>query len=111
MGKNLWVLGLRDNDTKEFKVVVAKTLDENIIKTFIKRFIPAGNNIVSDGWASYDWLDEVNSGYSHFKHIHGRHDFGFGIKSTSHVENLWSLLKPDILSIYKSIPSKNFYFF
>ena len=35
MGKNLWVLGLRDNDTKEFKVVVAKTRDEDIIKTFI----------------------------------------------------------------------------
>ena len=68
--------------------MVAKSRDEDIIKTFIKRFIPAGNNILFDGWASYDCLDEENSGYSHFKHIHGRHDFVLGIESTSHVENL-----------------------
>lgn len=96
---------------KILKLLLPKIRDEDIIKTLIKRFIPEGNNIVWDGWASYNWLDEENSGYSHFKYIHGSHDFRFGFESTSHVENLWSVLKAEIISIYKSIPSKNFLFF
>ena len=54
--------------SKNSKMVVAKSKDEDIIKTFINLFIHADNNIISDSWVSYDWLEEENSGYSHLKY-------------------------------------------
>ena len=41
----------------------------------------------------YNWLDSNQSGYVHRKHIHGAHDFGYGMESTSHIESLWLQLK------------------
>ena len=110
-GEQLWVIGATENDTRNFMVVVAKDRDESTMKKFCNRLIPKGNNIVTDGWASYDWIDDLNSGYRRFRHVHGRHDFGFGLQSTSHVKSIWTELKLNIKSIYKSIPSKNFLYF
>ena len=41
----LWVLGMTDNETKDFRVVVSKTRDQTSLKEFITRYIPKENNI------------------------------------------------------------------
>ena len=76
-GAHLWVLGAIENDTRYFKIILSRDRDANTIKKFMTRFIPKVNKIVTDGWPSYDWLDDTNSGYQRFRHIHGRHDFGY----------------------------------
>ena len=107
----LWVLGMTENQTKDFRIVVSKTRDEEATKEFITRYIPTGNNIVTDGLSAYDWIDRANSGYTRFEHIHGRNDFGHGIESTSHVESIWGQLKNAIKSTYYIIPNLNFLYY
>ena len=107
----LWVLDMTDNETKDFRVVVSKTRDQASLKEFITRYIPKGNNIVTDGWSSYEWIDHANSGYTRFEHIHGQNDFGFGIESTSHVESIWGQLKAQIKSNYYTIPNIDFLYY
>ena len=82
---SLWVLGMTENQTKEFRFVRSKTRDEYATKEFITRYIPRGNNIVTYGWSVYDWIDRANSGYTRLEHLHWRNDFGQGIEFTSHV--------------------------
>ena len=62
-GSHLWVIGAIENDTRDFMIILSRDRDANTIKKFITRFIPKGNKIVTDGWPSYDWLDNTNSGY------------------------------------------------
>ena len=42
------------------------------MKNLIERFIPEGNRIVTDAWRSYDWLDNPDSVYIRYRHVHGR---------------------------------------
>lgn len=73
--------------------------------------IPTGNNILTDWWAGYEWIEDTNSGYRRYSHIHGCNNFGHGISSMSHIESIWSQLKYQIKTIYKTIPSLNFLYF
>ena len=50
MGEQIWILGVTDNDTKDFRIVASKTKDGVTLKAFIICFIKRGNYIVSDGW-------------------------------------------------------------
>ena len=84
----LWVLGVCDNKSKDFRIVVCKNRNASTLKHFIKSIVPKGNNIICDGWKRYEWIEEANLGYVRYVHIHGRNDFGFGLESTSHIENL-----------------------
>ena len=70
-----------------------------------------GNNIVTDGWAGYNWIDSNDSGNRRYQHIHGHNDFGQGLESTNHIESIWSQLKSEIKGIYKTTPSLNFLYF
>ena len=110
-GQQLWLIGFTDNVSKDFHIVATKNRDAVTLETFIRRMIPVGNNIVTDGWPGYDWMDQANSGYRRFPHIHGQNDFGHGVESTSHIESIWGQLKDVISSIYKSIPCINFLYF
>lgn len=85
-GKQVCLLGIIDNASKYFRLEAVFNRDEITIKSFISKNVEIGNNIVSDGWSSYDYLDNNNVGYNHIRHIHGRRDFGIGIQKTSHVE-------------------------
>ena len=53
----IWVIGVRNNKTGNIRVDLYKTRNENDMKNFINNHIKINNNIVTDGWASYDFLD------------------------------------------------------
>ena len=42
----LSVLGMTDNQSKDFQVFISKSRDQSATKKFITRYIPKGNNIV-----------------------------------------------------------------
>ena len=44
--KQIWALGITENETTNFRVVVSYNRDEEILKTFITKFIPTGNIIL-----------------------------------------------------------------
>ena len=85
-GRQIWVLGMIENETKSFRVVCSYNRDANVIKSFIEKYIPKGNHIIHDGWPAYSFLNNPNSGYIPSIHVHGRHDFCYGLDSTSHIE-------------------------
>ncbi len=86
----LWVIGLTETDTKDFRVLLTKNRDEEILKKFITKLIPWGNYLVTGDWSGYNWADGPNSGYIRLRHIHWRRDFGRCVESTSHMESIWS---------------------
>lgn len=70
-GERVWVLGIKENDAWDLKIVVPKKRDTETMKNLIYRFIPEGNRIVTDSWSSYDWLDNPDSGYINYRNVHG----------------------------------------
>ena len=106
-GKQIWILGIINNTSKEFRLEGSYKRDARTLESFIKKFVQNGNNIITDGWSGYDFLDRPNSGYIRYKHIHGGGDFGYGVQSTSHIESIWNSIKTKIKSTYGVIPKKN----
>ena len=104
---HIWVLGIIDNTTKDFRLDIAYERNQNILKSFIMNYINRGNIIVCDGWQGYAFLDNIE-GYTRDMHIHGGGDFGLGLTSTSHIESIWSQLKSILKNIYYIIPHQNF---
>ena len=47
----------------------------------------------------------------HITHVHAHGIFGYGDESSSHMEQLWSVLKTLFRRIYVTIPSENFTLF
>lgn len=83
-----------DNIEKDFLIEAVFNRDQNTIKQFISMYVISGNNICSDGWTAYNYLDNPLSGYYHYRHVHGGGDFGIGVHSTSHIETIWHKLNP-----------------
>ena len=81
------------------------------MKRLIERLVPKGNRIVTDNAACYNFLNRFDSGYNHSIHTHGHGDFGEGLDSSSHIEQLWQYLKQLIKEVYKIIPMNNFVLF
>ena len=111
--KSIQILVFRDDwkPNKNFRVVCSFIRNANIIKTFIEKLIPKGNHIIYDGWSSYSFLNDQYSGYTHSIHIHGKHDFGFGLDSTSNIKGIWRILKNELKRVYANIHAKNFLLF
>ena len=102
----VYVLGIIDNTTKDFRLEGTTLSYSETLKNFVKKFVAPGHTIVTDGWLGYSFLED--EGYIHDEHNHGGGDFGFGISSTSHIKSLWHNLKDSITNIYNMIPSRNF---
>ena len=96
----IWLLGVVNNSTKQFRIVGTLSRDANAISKFIKKFILPGNIIISDSWGGYNWLNHPNSGYKHISFNHSSGSFGSGLTSTSHMESIWSIIKAKIKNIY-----------
>ena len=84
-GRVIWLLGIIRLSTKEFRIEAIFERDTATIKKVISKFVDKGNTIISDGWNSYNYLDNSEGGYIHVKHIHSSGSFGAGILSTSHI--------------------------
>ena len=88
MGQQIWVLGIIDNYSKDFRLNLTLDRNQETLKSFIARYVEPGNTIVTDGWQGYDFLSNTDD-YRHDRHVHGRGDFGYGLNSTSHIESIW----------------------
>jgi hypothetical protein len=86
-------------------------IELQIIKKIIGLHIPKGNTIITEGAMYYRWSDDPSSVYTHSMYNHQQGNFGQGIDSTSHVEQLWAHLKHIIKSIYYVIPTEYFVLF
>ena len=58
-GKQIWLLGAIDNNTKDFRIEGTYTCDSITLKKFITLNTETGNNIVTDGWSWYAFLDAM----------------------------------------------------
>ena len=97
------------NQVNRLEILENRT--QNTMKKLIERLVPKGNRIVTDNAACYNFLNRFDSGYNHSIHTHGHGDFGEGLDSTSHIEQLWQHLKQLIKEVYKIIPMNNFVLF
>ena len=109
--EQIWLVGLIDTNTKYFRIEAVKERDTETMERIICHHIGKGNNIITDGWGSYNWLDNPRFGYRRIIHIHGLHDFGFGNESTSYIESVWSDLKRLLSKIYNAVKPTNFLYF
>ena len=66
-GKQLWLLGIIKNTSKDFLIEASFYGDTPTIKKFINKFIDTGDTIVTETW---NYLDNAHSGYIHIKHLH-----------------------------------------
>ena len=53
----------------------------------------------------------IDAEYYHITHVHRNGQFGYGDKSTSHIEQLWSVLKELFRRVYVTIPCLYFTLF
>ena len=103
--------GLINTRNKNFRIEAVKTRDSDILEKIIRHHVGIGNNIVTDGWGAYNWMNSFNSGYRRIIHIHGNHDFGYGAEATSHVESVWGDMKQKLRAFNVAVKSDNFILF
>lgn len=60
----VWVIGIINTRTNEFRLEASKTSDTNTMKRFLLKFIDSGNTIISDIWVGYNFISNFNN-YSH----------------------------------------------
>ena len=103
--RQLWLIGIINNNTKEFRIEASFNRDATTLSKFIYKYVEIWNTIVSDGWAGYNFFNSTESGFNHITHLHQGGIFGFGLQSTSHIEAIWNVIKAKIKNIYHFIPS------
>ena len=109
--EQIWLIGLINTRNKNFRIEAVKSRDSHILEKIIRHHVGTGNNVVTDRWGAYNWMNSHNSGYNRIIHIHGHHDFGYGSESTFHVESIWGVLKQKLHSFYVAVKSDNFILF
>lgn len=111
-GQKLWIIGAKNNTTNNIRLDIFKSRTEDDCKIFIFNHIKPNNTIITDGWPSYNFLNNNDSNYVHEVHAHGPNgNFGFGAHSTSIIEGAWGTIKSIIKRIYGYIPADNFILF
>ena len=109
MGQQIWVLGIIDNYSKDFRLNLTLDRNQETLESFITRYVEPGN--VTDGLWGYDFFLSNTDDYCHDRHVHGGGDFEYGLNSTSHIESIWEQLKACIKNIYYIIPNLNILLF
>ena len=69
--EQIWLIGLVNTRNKNFRIEAVKSRDSDILEKIIRHHVGIGNNIVTDGWGAYNWMNSLNSGYHRIIHIHG----------------------------------------
>ena len=109
--EQIWLIGLINTRNKNFRIEAVKIRDSHILEKIIRHHVGKGNNVVTDRWGVYNWINSHNSGYNRIIHIHEYHDFGYGAESTSHVKSIWGDLKQKLHSFYVAVKSDTFILF
>ena len=68
--KQLWLLGAINTETQVFRIEPTYERTTENIKKFIGAYINTGNYIITDGFPSYDYLDQPGSGYIRLRNLH-----------------------------------------
>ena len=67
-GMNVWVVGLVERATNQVIMYHVEDRSEEAMKSIIQNYVERGSSIYTDGWASYNWMNDA--GYEHFKLIY-----------------------------------------
>lgn len=109
--EQIWLIGLINTRNKNYRIEAVKSRNSGILEKIIRHHIGTGNNIVTDGWHVYNWMNSLNSGYLRTIHMYGKYDFGYDEESTSHVESAMGDLKQKLRAFYMAVKSDNFILF
>ena len=69
-GEQIWILGIIDKISKDFRLNLTLDRNQETLKNFITRYVEPGNTIVTDGLSGYDFLSN-NEDYIHDIHLSG----------------------------------------
>ena len=61
---------------------------QNTSKKIIIKHIPIGNNLITDNWLGYVFINNDNSGYLHYVCNYSEGNFGIDNLSSSHIESI-----------------------
>ena len=89
-GKQIWVLNIINTINKKYRISITLSRDTPHLKKFITIYVSPENNIITKGWNSYNFIN--NLGYRRLEHNHGRNNWEYGYEGTSHAENIWNVL-------------------
>lgn len=110
-GQQTWVVGVIDTKNKAKRFDVINERNSENLKVFITNNLLPGTHITHNNWPAYNFLNDINLGYTHEFHSHGGGDFGYGAYSTAHIEGIWGQLKGLLKKMYNSIPQRHFIYF
>ena len=68
----VWVVVMINNITRKIRLEIVEDLSRATMEKIINTHIAKGNIIISDAANCYSWLVDINSGYTHHVHNHGR---------------------------------------
>ena len=74
-GVQIWICGLINNQNRKIRLEILEDRIQNTMKKIIERLVPSRNRIVTDQANCYNFLNMINSGYSHSIHSHAHGDF------------------------------------
>lgn len=61
-GTQIWFVGLINTRTQYFRIEAVLDRSATVLERIIRHHVGKGNNVVTDGWSGYDWMNSVNSG-------------------------------------------------
>ena len=91
-----WVFGAIERHTGRCIMVEVPSRDQATLTPIIQEWIPPGSRIVSDGWAAYRGIDQIQGGvYEHDVVVHQRNfvDPDDPDIHTQNIENTWMRAK------------------
>ena len=96
----IWLVGGIYATSKALRMDIIPERNATNLEIFVKNHIEPGSNINHEGWMGYSFLDNDNSVWTHETHMHGTGQFGYGLHSASHIEQIWGQIKQIIRKIY-----------
>ena len=87
--EQIWLVGLINLRTNDIRLELVENRSSETLKLIIEKHVKNGNTIVTDSWAGYNCLDDINSGYYHMKYNHTEGHLEY----SSRIEGVWGELK------------------
>lgn len=107
----IWLVGGIYATSKALRMDIIPERNATNLEIFVKNHIEPGSNINHEGWMGYSFLDNDNSVWTHKTHMHGTGQFGYGLHSSSHIEQIWGQIKQIIKKIYTIFPKVGYIYY